>query len=492
MTPELEHRESPKSSDKSVAIDFDNTIAQMGPGHSIGDPFPGAIEFLNKLNELGWRVTIYSSRPIFPGGKEEITAWLLQHDLPEYKIWTKPLAHHYIDDRAISFNGNWDEVSSKLLGTATENTADNILKGKFSYYEIADKFGINRETFVTDISRLYETEDLDTWHRTANSFGEKYGIFIDQDRFIRSANADMVLREAIGFAMDGFNSDRLYPGEHICLSQAERYGNIARVMTTTNSGYLIHDLNANEDIEIPENHSKFSKKIILGSVPPAALSGLPDFAISANQIYPDGLSYGDIRNWYEKHEDTLNNYISGRVVKGYYKLQHKLISPIGPFSRIINRFDSSMINSPLMGFAYCTRPESELYAIKFSAAPQNSFPEFTEDVMIGILSGLSTKNAQLMFDGDKGFVLILQTEPSEGNFDTLANECISSIISDINDPRVVCDAEPPAGGLNIQPGYQDNGAVLVPYTVNQDTGLGCVPVDVEDLSDFDPMLAKIV
>jgi len=491
MTPELENREEPKSSKKTVAVDFDNTIAAMGPDKSIGEPLPGAIEFLKKIEEMGWKTVIYSSRPVFPGGKEEIEAWLLKHDLPAYKVWTKPLAHYYVDDRAVAFKGNWDEVSTEILGGATENTADNIAKGKYSYYEIADKFGVDKDQFAEDIGRLFET-DSEQWDRVVSSVGEKYSIFVDKDKFLKSANSDLAVREAVSCAYSGFASSRLYPGEHVCLSINERYGNIARVVSVGESGYSLHDLNTSEDIEIPEQYSGLAKKIILGSVPADAFKPSCGIAVAANSLYPDGLAYRDIRNWYDRHSDQLNTYISGRPVRGYYQLKHKLVSPIGPFSRVMSQFDASIINEPLMGFGYCTRPDSELYAIKFSPAQGSSLPSCTSDVVISILSALSARNAQLMFDGSDGLVLIIQTEPSADNFDEIARNCVSDIVSDMQEPSVMCAAMPPAGGLNIQPGHNDNGAVLVPYTVNQDTGLSCVPVDVEDIEEFDPMCAKIL
>jgi hypothetical protein len=100
---------------KSVAVDLDGVIAQYDGWkgvENIGDPMPGAREFLAKLREK-FKVIIHTTRvstEVNKGTPREmligyVAGWLAGHDLPFDEIWFgegKPIAVAYIDDRAVS------------------------------------------------------------------------------------------------------------------------------------------------------------------------------------------------------------------------------------------------------------------------------------------------------------------------------------------------------------------------------------------------------
>lgn len=109
-----------------IAIDFDGVIHGYSKGWDNGDiydaPVPGAREALARLKKEGHYIYIFSTRTnkIFRKKGEEdeknqekmMKEWLKEHDIPYDKIWTfgKPMADLFIDDRAINFNGKWDET----------------------------------------------------------------------------------------------------------------------------------------------------------------------------------------------------------------------------------------------------------------------------------------------------------------------------------------------------------------------------------------------
>jgi hypothetical protein len=98
---------------KTTAIDFDGVIGSYtgwkGP-HHLGEPLPGAIEFLTRLIDHKLVPVIFSTRE-----PEALQGWVMQH-CPELSLKIqitreKPPAWLYIDDRCWLFTGsNWPTI----------------------------------------------------------------------------------------------------------------------------------------------------------------------------------------------------------------------------------------------------------------------------------------------------------------------------------------------------------------------------------------------
>jgi hypothetical protein len=96
-----------------IAVDLDGVLAQysgwQGIDH-IGDPVPGAAEFMKALSKHG-RVTVFTTRCNTQVNKEtpkalaaRVQKWLDKHSIKCDEVYTgtgKPLAVAYVDDRAV-------------------------------------------------------------------------------------------------------------------------------------------------------------------------------------------------------------------------------------------------------------------------------------------------------------------------------------------------------------------------------------------------------
>ena len=107
-----------------IAIDFDGVLHAYSKGWDDGtiydEPVPGAAEAMKQLKDAGHTLYIFTTRtnPVFKKKEESgeqkknMEEWLKKHNIVFDKVWTfgKPMADIFIDDRAISFQGNWQET----------------------------------------------------------------------------------------------------------------------------------------------------------------------------------------------------------------------------------------------------------------------------------------------------------------------------------------------------------------------------------------------
>ena len=111
------------SMEKVVAFDFDGTISSYKSGWTgIGDlpdpPVPGIRELFQKLRNAGMTIVIYSCRARDLAGYRAIVTWLTKWKLVEFVesvVYTKPVARCYVDDRALQFTGDTQELFWKIM-----------------------------------------------------------------------------------------------------------------------------------------------------------------------------------------------------------------------------------------------------------------------------------------------------------------------------------------------------------------------------------------
>lgn len=111
-----------------VAVDFDHTIHNPDdrePGYRMGKPYPGAKEALEEFRRVGARIVIHTCRARTPDGvwdgpwigtAKHVEDWLNYFGIPYDEVTAlKPVAHAYIDDKAVAFEGDWEHTKMEAL-----------------------------------------------------------------------------------------------------------------------------------------------------------------------------------------------------------------------------------------------------------------------------------------------------------------------------------------------------------------------------------------
>jgi hypothetical protein len=108
---------------KTIAFDLDGVLAQYngwnGADTLIGEPVSGMRELLSSLRDKGVKIIIFTCR-----GAHDTKLWADRHDIPYdwiningddyYQNIGKPLADIYVDDRAICFKGDVDQLARDI------------------------------------------------------------------------------------------------------------------------------------------------------------------------------------------------------------------------------------------------------------------------------------------------------------------------------------------------------------------------------------------
>lgn len=103
----------------TLCLDFDGVLHSYASGwqgaENIPDPpTPGAKAFVTAAGEH-FKVVVYSTRCATQEGRDAIARWLDKHGFPQLTIAeTKPPALVTIDDRALTFTGEWPEIAELL------------------------------------------------------------------------------------------------------------------------------------------------------------------------------------------------------------------------------------------------------------------------------------------------------------------------------------------------------------------------------------------
>jgi ribonucleotide monophosphatase NagD (HAD superfamily) len=103
---------------KTLCIDLDGTLCKSNKDYVNAIPIKGAKEALAKLRDEGWMIVLYTSRHF--NHWQTTVNWLAQNRfMYDQIVYGKPPAKFYVDDRAITFEGNWQKICEKLKNKNT-------------------------------------------------------------------------------------------------------------------------------------------------------------------------------------------------------------------------------------------------------------------------------------------------------------------------------------------------------------------------------------
>ncbi len=162
---------------KTICIDIDGTISkyiEWVDANTFGDVLPHCAEAVHRLKADGWYVIIYTTRT----DKAAIKNFLDNNNVPfdsinenpnqpANAIGGKPIADVYIDDRAMQFDGHWENVYERVTSFSTWEEVDNHTSGATLDY--CKNFLLHDYTQSMMTHRHYDSIN---WDITKFSFGQ--------------------------------------------------------------------------------------------------------------------------------------------------------------------------------------------------------------------------------------------------------------------------------------------------------------------------------
>ena len=127
----VDHDRVAPSARRVICVDFDLTLVAWGALDVVPEPLPDAVAAVRALQALGFEIVILTSRlsptwwadhcaggemdPLMFGGVQHfiVERALIRMGLPGLRVTSEKVpALAYIDDRAVTFRGDWPAIAS--------------------------------------------------------------------------------------------------------------------------------------------------------------------------------------------------------------------------------------------------------------------------------------------------------------------------------------------------------------------------------------------
>jgi len=118
-----------------VCIDFDGVINNYpgweneGYADVRGEPIEGVKDAIKDLRNAGWLVLVHSTRCSYSGGVVGVVEYLNKYNIRVDGVCSnKPPADVYVDDKALTFRGDWTSTIKQIEEFHPWKNDDSISK----------------------------------------------------------------------------------------------------------------------------------------------------------------------------------------------------------------------------------------------------------------------------------------------------------------------------------------------------------------------------
>jgi hypothetical protein len=107
----------------TIVVEFDGVICE-NKFPDVGEPIAGVREVLSTLKKAGFHITIHSRRTssyyknfLISNQFQWIADYMEYYKLDYDDIWIpdKPIAVAYVDNKAVKFYKNWEEITEQII-----------------------------------------------------------------------------------------------------------------------------------------------------------------------------------------------------------------------------------------------------------------------------------------------------------------------------------------------------------------------------------------
>ena len=127
---------------KIICLDFDDTVNNYPgwerEGYAIvrGEPCDGAKEKIKSLRDNGYIVLVHSVRCGYTGGMVAVVEYLNKYNIRVDGVCSnKPPADIYLDDRSITFEGDWEKAVKDIQAFSTWKDKLKAAQESDNYHE---------------------------------------------------------------------------------------------------------------------------------------------------------------------------------------------------------------------------------------------------------------------------------------------------------------------------------------------------------------------
>lgn len=480
---------------KVVALDFDGTLAERAEFPAIGEPISGAVDNARKLAAEGWKLVVFASRASLPGGREQIAAWLSQQGVPVGAILPRAYARWYVSDQHIEFDGDWDNLYSKLhydIPTSTSGpriTAAAVRSGDFTLKAIARKMGFNQKDFVQDIKSLFAAMPATQRPIVEAKLRSRYGIDISVTKLAAHADPNQYVLDRIATTVAKIELNKITEGDQVMVVAAGPNLGDTGVVTEISRGAAVLALDGvgNTTLQIPDYAN--SLRLLSGTARHGSLAigARSELAAHPSKFYPNGLPLTSSGAWYDAVQDHMFRKSYGFPATTTYAVSG------GEFTHIASTFNPVECNLRRLKSVLLSTPDNAATAaVMIQASPdkQAACKVITQDLVHTFTESELLTDASLRFNGDNGYCVVLKY--AAGTPDSavarIVDDAIHSYIADAQLGYVTTDLTAAAGSVRIS---RVHTGIPAAYSLHPRTGLACLPLSLDMLPAFEPENAVI-